>query len=65
MGVHQGSVLRQLLLIIVLEAPCREFHGNAVCRILDDQCRVYLTAGKVEDMEIRGGEEGPAGERLW
>ena len=37
----------------------------AVCRILDDQCRVHCgTAGKVEDMEIRGGEEGPAGERL-
>ena len=39
--------------------------GAAVCRILDNQCRVHLgTAGKVEDMEIRDGEEGPVGERL-
>ena len=29
-GVHQGSVLSQPLLIIVLEAPSREFHTAAV-----------------------------------
>ena len=41
----------------------RHSKGAAVCRILHDQCRVHLgTAGKVEDMEIRDGEEGPAGE---
>ena len=45
-GVHQGSALSRLLLIIVLEAATREFltgffMGAAVCRILDDQCQVH------------------------
>ena len=41
-GVHQGS---RFLLIIVLEAlegvSYRLSMGAAVCRILDDQCRVH------------------------
>ena len=46
----------------MLEAPSKEFHTGCVWRILDGQCRVHCeTAGKVEDMEITGGEEGPAG----
>ena len=44
-GVHQGSALSWFLLIIVLEAlegvPYRLSMGAAVCRILDDQCRVH------------------------
>ena len=65
-GIHQGSVLSLLLFIFVLEVPSRLSIGAAVCRILDDQCQVHRgNAGKVEDMKIRDGEEGPAREQLW
>ena len=33
-GVHQGSFLRRLLLIIVLEAPPREFHTGCPKELL-------------------------------
>ena len=50
LDVHQGSVLSRLLLIIVLEAPSREFHTGSCCVQV-----TRLAAGKVEDMEIRDG----------
>ena len=65
-GVHQGSVLSQLLFIIVLEARYiqgvshRLSMGAAVCGPPDDQCWVQGgTAGKGEDLEDRDGEKGP------
>ena len=37
-GVHRGSVLNRLLLIIVLEAPSREFHtGLEKARQIDER----------------------------
>ena len=67
-GVHQPASLNHCVRDSIQGVPYRLFQGATVCRILD-QCRVHLgtrklfrTAGKVEDMEIRDGEEGPVGE---
>ena len=58
-----GNGFSDVVVVYQPGVPYRLSKRAAVCRILDDQCRVHCgTAGNVEAMEIRDGEEGPMGE---
>ena len=52
MGVHQGSVLRQLLLIIVLEAPSREFHTGCPWELLFAEY-LMISAESIEELLVK------------
>ena len=57
-GVHQGSVLRWLLFIIVLEALSREFRTGYPWELLyADDLMISVESMEDEDMEKRDGEE--------
>ena len=52
MGVQEGAVQSQLLLIIVLEAPSREFHTGCPCELLypDD---LMISAESIEELLVK------------
>ena len=52
MGVHQGSVLSRLLLIIVLEAPCREFHTGCPWELLYAEY-LNISAESIEELLVK------------
>ena len=66
MGVHRGSVLSWFLFIIVFEASSREFHTGCPWELLYAEYlmisaeSIYELLVKLEDMEIRDGDEWPA-----
>ena len=51
-GVHQGSVLSRLLLIIVLEAPSRELHTGCPLELLYAEY-LMLSAESVEELLVK------------
>ena len=53
MGVHQGSVLSRLLLIIVLEAPSREFHTCCPWELLYAEYLMISADTIVEELLVK------------
>ena len=51
-GVHQGSVLSRLLLIIVLEAPYREFHTGCPWGLLYAEY-LMISAESIEERVVK------------
>ena len=51
-GVHQGSVLSRLLLIIVLEAPSREFHTGCTWGLLYAEY-LMISAESIEALLVK------------
>ena len=52
MGVHQGSALSRLLLIIVLEAVSREFHTGCPWELLYAEY-LMIVAESIEELLVK------------